>query len=107
MPICRSIGNDNLLGRVTFAVTRQIQKRRFARKAVLRMTVDEQQKEGPQRRMSGVLWDMFSGSAPYRDIFLRTLRPAFLSKFGWALASSLLPFHRRRKRQTVRKRALQ
>jgi flavin-dependent dehydrogenase len=107
MPLCRSIKSDNLLGKVTFAVTQQIQKMRFARKAVLRMTVDEQQKEGPDRRMSGVLWDMFSGSAPYRDIFLRTLRPAFLGKFGWALAASLLPFNRHTKRQTVRKKVLQ
>ena len=103
LPVCRSIGRDNLLGKVTFGVTRQIQRRRFARRAVLRMTVDEQQKEGRQRLMSGVLWDMFSGSAPYGDIFLRTLRPAFLGKLVRALAASILP----RNRHTVSERRLQ
>jgi CRP-like cAMP-binding protein len=28
--------------------------------------------------MSTVLWDMFTGSAPYREVFLRTLHPMFL-----------------------------
>jgi hypothetical protein len=33
--------------------------------------------------MSTVLWDMFTGSAPYRDVFVRTLDPRFLGRFGW------------------------
>jgi hypothetical protein len=41
--------------------------------------------------MSGILWDMFSGSAPYRDIFLRMLHPGFASGFAWAFAKSLRP----------------
>ena len=36
--------------------------------------------------MSTVLWDMFTGSAPYRDVFLRTLDPRFLSRFAWESA---------------------
>jgi flavin-dependent dehydrogenase len=76
-PACQKIETDNKIGKVIFLFTRIIQKLRFARRAVLRMTTDEQQKEGAQRRMSTVLWDMFTGSAPYRDIFIRTLHPAF------------------------------
>ena len=38
---------------------------------------------GGQRRMSVVLWDSFTGSAHYRDIFLRTLHPGFLGRFIW------------------------
>jgi flavin-dependent dehydrogenase len=91
LPACRTIANDNLIGKVTFLATRVIQKTRFARRAVLRMTKNEQQKEGPQRRMSSVLWDMFSGSAPYKDIFLRTLHPAFLGGLLWSLVTSIIP----------------
>jgi len=39
--------------------------------------------------MSQVLWDMFTGRAPYREIFLRTLHPRFLARFSWELAGSL------------------
>ncbi len=90
LPACRRIGNDNLIGKFTFAFSGLIQKHRFARRAVLRMTRREQGKQGHQRRMSGVLWDMFSGSAPYSDIFLRTLHPAFLGRLTASLAASLV-----------------
>jgi len=91
LPSCRTIANDNLIGKVTFLATRVIQKTRFARRAVLRMTTKEQEKEGYRRRMSSVLWDMFSGSAPYKDIFMRTLHPAFLGALSWSLVTSLVP----------------
>jgi hypothetical protein len=38
-----------------------------------------------------ILWDMFTGSAPYRDIFMRTLNPFYLVKLGWSLAVSIAP----------------
>jgi len=43
----------------------------------------EQQKAGSRRPMSMVLWDTFTGSAPYRDILMRTLHPAFFLRFLW------------------------
>jgi flavin-dependent dehydrogenase len=91
-PTCKAIDADNALGRVVFAITRQIQRRRFARRAVLRMAASEQTKEGHRRYMSMVLWDMFTGSAPYREIFLRTLHPAYVTRFTWELFVSILPF---------------
>jgi hypothetical protein len=42
------------------------------------------------RSMSMVMWDMLTGSAAYRGIFLRTLHPAFWSRFLWELGLSLL-----------------
>jgi hypothetical protein len=53
------------------------------------MTVNEQKKEGAHRPMSTVLWDMFTGSAPYREIFLRTLHPAFWLRLIKELAVSV------------------
>ena len=85
-PTCRAIGNDNRIGELIFAVTRLIQKSRFARRGVLRMVTGEQQKKGSDRRMSTVLWDIFTGSTPYKDIFRRTLYPSFLGRFLWNIA---------------------
>ncbi len=95
-PTCQSISVDNVIGKMVFAVTRQIQKRRFARRAVLRMVSSEQRKEGHLRRMSTVLWDTFTGSAPYREILVRTFHPFFLSRFLWDMAISAIPFKEKR-----------
>jgi flavin-dependent dehydrogenase len=93
-PICRSIGIDNSIGKLSFAVTRQIQKWKFARQAVLRMTQKEQTKAGRRRDMSQVLWDMFTGSAPYREIVALSLHPRFLARLGWELLAAASPFSR-------------
>jgi hypothetical protein len=83
MPVCKAINMDNFIGRLNFLVTTQIKKTRFARRALLRMTTLEQDKEGHERHMSTVMWDMFTGSAPYQEIFVRTLQPAFMAQFIW------------------------
>jgi flavin-dependent dehydrogenase len=88
LPVCRTIANDNRIGRLAFLFTRLIRHTRLLRGAVLRMTVCEQSMPRTMRRMSGVLWDMFSGSAPYVDIFKRMLSPAFLGRFLWSVAAS-------------------
>ncbi|MBI3913362.1 MAG: cyclic nucleotide-binding domain-containing protein [Chloroflexi bacterium] len=91
LPACKNIANDNLVGKVIFLVTRIIQMSRFSRRAVVRMTAREQAHSGA-RRMSIVLWDMFTGSAPYREIFVRTLHPAFLIRFGLDIVGALFSF---------------
>jgi hypothetical protein len=53
---------------------------------VLTMTAKEQTRPGAARRMSAVLWDMFTGSAPYRDCFVRTLDPRFIARLLWESA---------------------
>ncbi len=91
-PACRRLSIDNTIGEVVFTITRLIQKTRFARRAVLSMVSSEQQKDGSSQRMSTVLWDTFTGSAPYQDVFLRSLHPEFLSRFFWNIAISVWPF---------------
>jgi len=90
MPICDEIVRDNSIGRINFLVTKVIQKLRFTRRALLRMTSMEQLRDGKDRHMSMVLWDMFTGSAPYLDIFKRTLNPKFLGGFIWNIILSML-----------------
>ena len=87
-PACKKIAFDNVLGRFVFGFCHLLQKLRFARRSVLRMTVIEQETGGMSPRMSSVLWDVFTGSAPYREVLLRTLHPIFLSRLIWNLLAA-------------------
>ncbi|MBP2682519.1 MAG: hypothetical protein H6Q79_558 [Deltaproteobacteria bacterium] len=95
LPVCRALNRDNQVGKVIFQITRMIQGYRFARRGVLRMTTDEQGVSPRRQRMSGVLWDTFTGSASYRDVFLRTLSSAFLGRLAYATGVELWPVRRR------------
>ena len=88
-PVCEAIGKDNQIGKFVFGVTRLIQQLRFARRGVWRMVCREQNRRSA-RRMSTVLWDTFTGSASYRDVFFRTLHPFFLGRLAWETLAGLL-----------------
>ncbi len=94
-PTCRSLDRDNAIGKIIFTVTTLIQNARFSRKGVLRMTAMEQGGKDVPRRMSAVLWDTFTGSAPYREVFLRTLHPFFLGRLVFETLAGRLMFRRR------------
>ena len=83
LPTCRALDRDNSIGKVIFGITTLIQRVRAGRKGVLRMTASEQDRGGHSQRMSDVLWDTFTGSAPYGNVFLRSLHPMFLGGFLW------------------------
>jgi len=95
-PTCKSLKNDNAVGKLIFLIIGQLQKIKLTRRAILRMVSSEQKKEGKNRRMSAVLWDMFTGSAPYKEVFFRTLHPVFLIRFMWCSALELWPFEKKR-----------
>ena len=92
---CRRISRDNQFGRLIFEVVHGIKKLGFPAAAVLGIIRAEGGKPGHQRRMSMVLWDTFTGSAPYRDIFFRTLHPLFLVRFGLHSLWAALRFGRK------------
>ena len=92
LPVCKSLNFDNTLGKIIFAFAHQVQKRKFTKRGILRMVYKEQSKDGIHRHMSTVLWDTFTGSAPYRDIFFRTLKPAFWVNFIWKSIVGLFPY---------------
>jgi len=91
-PACRSLDVDNAIARVVFGVTHLIQHSRVLRRGVVRMTAREQAGEGGSRQMSSVLWDTFTGSAPYRDILRRTLHPGFPLALAWNVIAGALTF---------------
>jgi flavin-dependent dehydrogenase len=90
-PACRALDVDNTIAKLIFAVTHLIQKMKFLRRGVLRMTAREQADQTSAKRMSGVLWDVFTGSAPYREVLQRTLQPIFPASLVWHLAAGNLP----------------
>jgi flavin-dependent dehydrogenase len=84
-PVCKSIESDNNIGKLVFAVTNQIQRRRATRAAVWKTVSAEQAKKGADRRMSLVLWDIFTGSASYRSVLRRAIHPASSARLLWEI----------------------
>jgi len=83
LPACRSLNFDNSIGKLVFLVTKLIKTNSLLKRGVVKTVMKEQQKPGEKRNMSTVLWDTFTGSAPYKEIFLRSMKPAFLTSLVW------------------------
>lgn len=79
LPTCVELDRDNLIGKLIFIVTTVIQRSGILKRGVLRMVIKEQQKDESKRIMSSVLWNTFTGSAPYSGILKQTLMPAFIA----------------------------
>jgi flavin-dependent dehydrogenase len=90
-PACNALSKDNAIGKFLFAFTTVFKHSRLSRRAILRMTRQEQRKPNEGRHMSSLLWNMFTGSAPYREIFVGALHPGFITSLTWNLAMSLWP----------------
>lgn len=92
LPFCRKMDFDNQIGKLLFKTVGQIQKMQFARRAVLSMVSGEQQgKANAEQGMSTLMWDMLTGGAPYKEVLMRALHPAFWARFIWYVAVSLIP----------------
>lgn len=91
-PACRALNVDNMIARVVFGVTHLIQHSSILRRGVVRMTTNEQSRPGSSGQMSSVLWDTFTGSAPYRDILVRTMKPQFPLALAWNVIAGSVPF---------------
>jgi hypothetical protein len=89
-PECAVLARDNNIGKFIFQVTRTIQSLKFLRRGLCRMVTSEQRNGGRHPRMSSILWNTFTGSAPYRDILLNALHPAFLLGFAWNIVAANL-----------------
>jgi flavin-dependent dehydrogenase len=85
-PICRRIATDNACGRRLFRFSALAQGGGIIQRAILHMAALEQGDPARQPDMSTMLWDMFSGSAPYCEILLRCLHPRFLWRLACCLA---------------------
>ena len=90
-PTCRRIVNDNRVGRVMFATNAIMKNSRLTRRAMLGMAQKEQAKSGAKPHMSSLLWNMFTGSAPYVEMFRGTLHPGFIYNLLLNVAGGLWP----------------
>ena len=81
--VCNELNLDNSIGKGIFALTTVIQKSPMLKKGLYKMVVKEQDKANYKRRMSSILWDTFTGSAPYSDILKRGLNPLVGSTLIW------------------------
>ena len=86
-PACKAITRDNLIGSTIFLFARIVQKLSFEKQGILRMVVKEQYKKDVNRLLSLVLWDTFTGSDTYMNIFLRTLKPTFIFNLAFETVS--------------------
>lgn len=92
-PVYRAIARDNRVGRQLFRMVHRIKTIEPLLAAMTRMCVREQGAPGGARPMSTVLWDMFTGSAAYRDIAVRMLDPRFAARFAWDSAAVTVSRH--------------
>jgi flavin-dependent dehydrogenase len=91
LPFCRRLDFDNRIGQFLFRMIGQIQKMRFARRAVLHMVSTEQQgKAITEHGMSALMWDMLTGGAPYVEVLKRALHPSFWTRLLWCALVSLI-----------------
>jgi flavin-dependent dehydrogenase len=91
-PACQKLERDNKIGKWIFSSVGLLQSFPFARRAILRMVAKEQKNKGMPQRMSTSLWDLFTGSAPYRAVLLRMAHPFFISRLIWNIMIELWPF---------------
>ena len=89
LPACKSLHLDNTIGKVVFLITKMIKINPLLKRGVVKTVMKEQNRIGEKRHMSTVLWDTFTGSAPYKEIFLRSIKPAFLISLIWNTITSL------------------
>ncbi len=101
-PACQKLERDNRIGKWIFSSVGLIQSFPFARRAILRMVSMEQRNREKPQRMSTALWDLFTGSAPYREVLLRMVHPFFLFRLLWNIVIELWPFRSKFQRRRSR-----
>jgi len=95
LPFCRRMELDNQIGKILFKVAGLIQKMEVGQQAVLSMISSEQQgKANAERGVSTLMWDMLTGGAPYKEVLMRALHPAFWTRFLWNAVVFLIPTKR-------------
>ncbi|MBF0193578.1 MAG: hypothetical protein HQL71_03430 [Magnetococcales bacterium] len=77
-PVCQRIAYDNIIGNFIFIITMLYQKFKLFSGGMVAMVIKEQSQPNLNRRMSRILWDTFTGSATYREIFIKSFHPLFI-----------------------------
>jgi hypothetical protein len=91
LPTCRQLETDNRFGNLVFTIVSVIRRLPFMRKGIVNQVRREQAGPSAHRGMSVMLWNTFTGSASYRDIFVDGLKPSRLAPLLMESARALLP----------------
>ncbi|MBF0588548.1 MAG: hypothetical protein HQL53_05425 [Magnetococcales bacterium] len=88
-PVCRKMSLDNDVGHILFAIDGVSSRFDFLREGMLDTVRREQRYPHRRHSLSAALWDTFTGSASYADIFMRTFNPLIMSHYLWASFKAL------------------
>lgn len=75
MPTCKGINKDNMVGRFLFTVNDFITGSSLLSRGYFRAVCHEQEDPSGGTPQSEILWDMFTGSRSYTEVFYSTLKP--------------------------------
>ena len=89
LPVCKSLNRDNLFGQFLFSINDLISIIPPLNKGYFKIIQWEQKSLQKETPYSDVLWDMFTGSRFYKDIFIRALNPLPLIRLLSVIVSSL------------------
>lgn len=73
LTVYRSIINDNYFGRYLYLITDMYRKSGVLTRGMIETVRKEQFRPGPDKPLSSVLWDMFTGNERYRNIIPHAL----------------------------------
>jgi len=93
-PACKRIANDNAVGRIMFATNTIMKNSRLTRRAMLNVARRGQTRAGATPHMSSLLWNMFTGSAPYTEMFKGTFHPGFIGNLLISVVSAFWPWQK-------------
>ena len=91
LPTCRHLETDNRFGGLVFMIVSVIRRLPFMRAGIVNQVRKEQAGPSTHRGMSVMLWNTFTGSASYRDIFVDGLKPSRLAPLLMESARALVP----------------
>ncbi|MBF0613928.1 MAG: hypothetical protein G8237_01955 [Magnetococcales bacterium] len=90
-PVCRQMDRDNALGHLLFSMDGIMRYFSPLRRAMITVIREEQSRPQDPRRLSSAMWDTFTGSAPYRQIFQQAFHPVILWRLFVAMLRALVP----------------
>ncbi|MBF0461242.1 MAG: hypothetical protein HQL87_07585 [Magnetococcales bacterium] len=88
-PACQSLERDNRLGHMLFAVDRLLRHFPPFGQALLMVIRDEQNRPQDPHRLGSAIWDTFTGSASYKNIFVRAAHPVVVVRLLRAVSKAI------------------
>ena len=89
LPALKKMRRDNNIGKFLFVLVGIINGSKLLRRAAIAMAAREQGTPGGARDMTFLMWNIFTGSAPYQEIGARCLKPQFILRYLGHVVKSL------------------